>query len=226
MSINTVSTIVGEVPIRHVIVSVWDKAGLEELVSGLVQANQDVCIYSTGGTFSRIKEILGGNWNRNLVSVSEYTGQPEMQGGLVKTLDFKIYLGILSESYNTDHQRDIERVGGVAFDMVVCNLYPFSKTVAQADATVESARGNIDIGGPCMLRASAKNFLRVTAVSDPTDYPGLIEELKASGGSISLKTRFSCSCKAFRHTADYDTAIAEYLESQAQETLTSIYDIS
>ena len=174
MSINTVSTIVGEVPIRHVIVSVWDKAGLEELVSGLVQANQDVCIYSTGGTFSRIKEILGGNWNRNLVSVSEYTGQPEMQGGLVKTLDFKIYLGILSESYNTDHQRDIERVGGVAFDMVVCNLYPFSKTVAQADATVESARGNIDIGGPCMLRASAKNFLRVTAVSDPTDYPGLI----------------------------------------------------
>ena len=225
MSINTVTKIRSEVYIRHVIVSVSDKSGLDELINGLVRVNGYVRIYATGGTFSRIKEILGDQWERNLVSITDYTGQPEMQGGLLKTLDFKIYLGLLSESFNDDHRKDIARGEGVEVDVVVGNLYPFSQTISQAEATIESARGNIDIGGPCMVRAAAKNFLRVTALCDPADYPAVIDELKASGGSISLSTRFRCSQKAFRHTADYDTAIAAYLATQDDDSLAEIYEI-
>ncbi len=213
MSINKVTSIEGDVAVTHVIVSVADKSGLEELIPGLVRVNEDVRIYSTGGTFERIAEILGSLAESNLVAVSDYTGQPEMQGGLVKTLDFKIYLGLLSESFNKAHRADIARVDGVEFDMVIGNLYPFQATISRNGVTVEDARGNIDIGGPCMLRAAAKNFLRVAAVCDPADYPRLIDELEKSGGSLSLNSRFYFAKKAFGHTAEYDGAIAAYLQS-------------
>ena len=175
--INRVTEIDNLVEIEHALVSVSDKALLETLVPGLRAVNPKLRIYSTGGTYERIAELLGGASRDRLVSVSDYTGQPEMQGGLVKTLDFKIYLGLLSETYNEAHRADIARVGGVTFDLVVVNLYPFEKTVAAPGVTAEAARGNIDIGGPCMLRAAAKNFLRVAAVCDPRDYAGLLEEL-------------------------------------------------
>ena len=169
MALNTVEKIDGNVKINHVLASVSDKKGLETLIPALVELNPDVVIYSTGGTYAAIKEILGdGCEGKNLVSVSDYTGQPEMQGGLVKTLDFKIYLGLLSETYNEAHKEDLGRVGAVALDMVIVNLYPFKQTVAQPDVTPEAARTNIDIGGPCMVRASAKNYLRVASVTDPS----------------------------------------------------------
>ena len=148
-----------------------------------------------------------------------------MQGGLVKTLDFKIYLGLLSESYNPAHKSDLERVGGVPFDMVVVNLYPFKETVSRSDVTLESARGNIDIGGPCMLRAAAKNFLRVLAVCDPGDYVSVVEELTKSSGSVSLETRFLAARKAFAHTAQYDAAIVEFLQSRTTDELSSMYSM-
>lgn len=208
--INLVREVDNLVGVDHALISVSDKRMLETLVPGLLAANPKIRIYSTGGTYERIAELLGPSRDA-LVSVSDYTGQPEMQGGLVKTLDFKIYLGLLSETYNDAHRADIARVGGVTFDLVVANLYPFENTVAAPDATPEAARGNVDIGGPSMLRAAAKNFLRVAAVCDPRDYAGLLGELELHGGRTTLAFRFACARKAFEHTAAYDRAISAYL---------------
>lgn len=223
---NIVDRIDGAVAVRHVLASVSDKTGLDRLIPGLVEVNPKITIYSTGGTFSAIREILGPERAaKNLVQVSDYTGQPETQGGLVKTLDFKIYLGLLTETYNESHQGDLKRVRGVAIDMVVVNLYPFRQTVAKAGVTPEMARANIDIGGPCMVRASAKNFLRVASVTDPADYDGIAKELRGSGGKVSLATRFRLAKKAFAHTAEYDTAIAAYLAGREMREVEACYRI-
>ncbi len=222
MSVNFVQRIDDGVKVQNVLASVSDKAGLDRLVPALVKINPAVRIFSTGGTYTALQQLLGAG-SGNLVSVSDYTGQPEMQGGLVKTLDFKIYLGLLSETYNPAHADDLKRTQGVAIDMVVVNLYPFVQTVAKPDATPEKARANIDIGGPCMVRASAKNFLRVASVTDPADYDGVIRELEASRGVLSLKTRFSLSQKAFAHTAAYDTAIAAYLKGKSFDEVKACY---
>jgi queuosine biosynthesis protein QueD len=115
MAVNFVEKIDGDVKVNHVLASVSDKTGLDTLVPALVAANPNVTIYSTGGTYKAVKEILGGSADTHLVQVSDYTGQPEMQGGLVKTLDFKIYLGLLSETYNDAHAKDLERTSGVPY---------------------------------------------------------------------------------------------------------------
>ena len=150
MAVNIVEKIDRFIGVRHVLASVSDKSGLDTFIPELVRASPDVKIYSTGGTYSAIRKILGADAARRLVQVSDYTGQPEMQGGLVKTLDFKIYLGILGETYNVAHQGDLRRMKAVAFDLVAVNLYPFAQTVETPGATPEQARANIDIGGPCM----------------------------------------------------------------------------
>ena len=222
MALNIVSKIDNRVPVRHVLASVSDKAQLEVLVPGLIEASPEVRIYSTGGTYKAIEKILG-KADDHLVAVSAYTGQPEMQGGLVKTLDFKIYLGLLSETYNEDHQRDLVRTEGVPIDMVIVNLYPFKQTVAAQGVTPEQARTNIDIGGPCMVRASAKNYLRVSSVTNPEDYAGIVEELKANDGTVSLATRFGLMQRAFKHTADYDTAIAAYFGGLTADEVAACY---
>lgn len=219
MAMNRVRDVNRLTPVRHVIVSVSDKTGLDVLVPGLLRVVPEVQIYSTGGTFRRIQEILGDSWDEHLTSISDYTGQPEMQGGLVKTLDFRIYLGLLNEPYNDAHRQDILRVDGVSFDMVVVNLYPFVRTVSDPAVTPEIARANIDIGGPCMLRAAAKNYIRVAAVCDTADYDGIIETLEDNAGRLPLRTRFALARKAFGHTAAYDAAIADYLEGVAQADL-------
>jgi phosphoribosylaminoimidazolecarboxamide formyltransferase/IMP cyclohydrolase len=133
-----------------------------------------------------------------------------MQGGLVKTLDFKIYLGLLGEHYNEAHQADLKRTGAVEIDMVVCNLYPFEKVSSEPGVSPEKCRSNIDIGGPCMCRASAKNYIRVSSVTDPADYEAILSELRDNDGTISFATRFRLMKKAFRHTATYDKAIADH----------------
>ena len=225
MAINIVEKIDRFVSVRHVLASVSDKSGLDSFIPELVKAAPDVKIYSTGGTYSAIRNLLGADAARNLVQVSDYTGQPEMQGGLVKTLDFKIYLGILSETYNVAHQGDLRRMKAAAFDLVVVNLYPFEQTVATPGATPEQARANIDIGGPCMVRAAAKKFLRVAAVTDPADYPVILNEMRANGGKLSLKMRFELSQKAFAHTAQYDAAIAAYLRKKNINAVEECYRI-
>lgn len=224
MTMNVVDKIDAWVPVRHVLISVSDKAGLDRLVPGLIRVNPDVRIFSTGGTFGRISEILGADADRYLTRVAEYTGQPETQGGLVKTLDFKIYLGLLTETYNPHHQADLERTGSVALDMVVVNLYPFKETIARPEVTVEQARGNIDIGGPCMIRASAKNFIRVASVVDPGDYDAILEELDANRGKMSLDLRFRLAQKAFTHTAVYDSTISDFLMSKTAEDASGCYE--
>jgi phosphoribosylaminoimidazolecarboxamide formyltransferase / IMP cyclohydrolase len=225
MAGNIVREVDDSVKIRHVLCSVSDKTGLEKLIPALVEINPEVRVFSTGGTFDALKKLLGEKAARNLTQVSEYTGQPETQGGLVKTLDFKIYLGLLTETYNEAHQGDLKRTSAVAIDMVVVNLYPFRQTVAKAGVTVEEARANIDIGGPCMIRASAKNYLRVASVVDPADYGRLVDVLRKSGGKLDLATRFGLARKAFAHTASYDTAIAAFLESSKDETMKGCYHI-
>jgi phosphoribosylaminoimidazolecarboxamide formyltransferase/IMP cyclohydrolase len=136
MAVNFVQRIDDGVKVQNVLASVSDKTGLDRLIPALLKINPGVRIYSTGGTFSTLQALLGKE-SKNLVSVSDYTGQPEMQGGLVKTLDFKIYLGLLSETYNPAHNADLKRTQGVAIDMVVVNLYPFAQTVASPEATPE-----------------------------------------------------------------------------------------
>ena len=223
MSINVVERIDDRIRIRHMLVSVSDKSGLDAFVPELVRQNPDLRIFSTGGTFSHLEKILGKHAGRNLTQVSDYTGQPETQGGLVKTLDFKIYLGLLTETYNEAHRADLQRTGSVPIDLVVVNLYPFRETIAKAGVTVEQARGNIDIGGPCMIRAAAKNFIRVASVVDPADYPLILSELKARSGALPLALRFRLAQKAFAHTADYDRAIAGYLGGVAAAEIGKCY---
>jgi phosphoribosylaminoimidazolecarboxamide formyltransferase/IMP cyclohydrolase len=211
MALNRVSKVDDRVKIRNVLLSVSDKTGLSALVEGLIAVNPEVKFYSTGGTYAHLEALLGDRAGSSLRAVSDYTGQPEMQGGLVKTLDFKIYMGLLSETYNDAHRLDLKRTGCLEFDLVVVNLYPFQDTVAQSGITLEDARAHIDIGGPCMLRASAKNFLRVASVCSPADYSSLLDELKKNGGTTGLASRLGFARKSFTHTAAYDTAIAAYL---------------
>jgi phosphoribosylaminoimidazolecarboxamide formyltransferase/IMP cyclohydrolase len=222
--VNFVQTVDDRVPVRNVLVSVFDKAGLEGFVPALLRACPDLRLYSTGGSFKALAGILGtAAAPKRLVSVSDYTGQPEMQGGLVKTLDFKIYLGLLSETYNEAHRQDLARTGAVDFDLVVVNLYPFTQVLAQSDATPERGRANIDIGGPCLVRAAAKNYLRVASVVDPGEYGGILEELRRDGGTLGLATRFRLAQKAFAYTAAYDQAIAAYLGARSLEEVEACY---
>ncbi len=223
MAMNIVDKIDPLVTVRNVLMSVSDKSGLDTFVPELMAVNPDLKIFSTGGTFSRLQEILGASSDAHLTQVSEYTGQPETQGGLVKTLDFKIYLGLLTETYNEAHQGDLTRTGSVPIDMVVVNLYPFKETISKPDVTVEQARGNIDIGGPCMIRASAKNFIRVAPVVDPADYEMITSELKANNGALPLNLRYRLAQKAFDHTAVYDRTIADFLSDKAFPDVESCY---
>ncbi len=223
MSINVVEKIDDLIKVKHILVSVSDKNGLDELIPEMLSINPEIKIFSTGGTYTRIKEILGSDAAPCLTQVSDYTGQPETQGGLVKTLDFKIYLGLLTETYNEYHQNDLKRTEAVPIDMVVVNLYPFKETIAKQDITVEQARGNIDIGGPCMIRAAAKNFLRVAPVVDPSHYKTIVSEMKSNNGQLSLKLRFELAQKAFEHTAVYDRTIADYLSGRALEDVRGCY---
>jgi phosphoribosylaminoimidazolecarboxamide formyltransferase/IMP cyclohydrolase len=226
MTINVVSKIDDLVKVRHVLISVSDKKGLEFMVPELLKINPHIRIFSTGGTFGRIKEILGPSASNCLTQVSDYTGQPETQGGLVKTLDFKIYLGLLTETYNDAHQADLQRTRSVAIDMVIVNLYPFRDTIARPGITPENARGNIDIGGPCMIRASAKNFIRVASVVDPDDYERILNELTVRQGCTSLGLRYELAGKAFDHTAQYDRAISDYLRKQSINSVKSCYELN
>lgn len=207
MQLNRVTNVPDRVQLRNALISLADKKHLASLLEGLRRHAPDCTIYSTGGTFSAIEEILGSG-GPALRRVTDYTGQPEMQGGLVKTLDFRIYLGLLSERYNPAHQADLTRTGSIEFDLVVGNLYPFEQAAAEAEATLEDLRTHIDIGGPTMLRAAAKNFLRVASLCHPEDYGEFVQHLAAHGGATTLEYRANLAARVFRYTAHYEAAIA------------------
>ncbi len=224
MAKNIVEKIDDFVKVETILVSVSDKAGLETFIPDLLKINPDLTILSTGGTYKKIKGILGNKAGRCLIQVSEYTGQPETQGGLVKTLDFKIYLGLLTETYNESHQNDLKRVSGKKIDMVIVNLYPFADTIAENNVTCEMARGNIDIGGPTMIRAAAKNYIRVASVVDPLSYPSIIKNMEKNKGCLTLENRFNLSKKAFEHTAVYDRTIADWLSARTLNEVHGCYN--
>ncbi len=225
MGLNIVEKIDDKVKINRALISVSDKTGLEKFVPRLIDINPEIRIFSTGGTFDVIRQIVGPGPENRLCRVSDYTGQPETRGGLVKTLDFKIYLGLLTEKYNDAHNKDLRRTDAVHIDLVVVNLYPFEKVVAKKGAALEEARGNMDIGGPCMIRAAAKNFIRVACVVDPASYGDIIKEISPERGRISLDSRFKLAKKAFWHTASYDRAIANFLDLRTLNDMRSCYKI-
>lgn len=232
MAFNRVELVKDRVPLRRALVSVYDKTGLEDLVLGLAKAAPGIEIYSTGGSHASIAATLaaaagkaGPGLEAKLISIADYTGQAEMAGGLVKTLDWKIYLGLLSESGNASHESDLARLGAVAFDLVVGDLYPFEAAARDPSSTVEELRQRIDIGGPAMIRAAAKNFLRVASVSSPSQYEGLLAELSGTGGATTLGFRRSLAARAFARVSAFDAAIAARLEAVDQTQLGASYRV-
>ncbi len=200
------------VHIKTILVSVFDKADLTTFLSRIQNAAPTARVIASGGTYAEIKQHMGERLVDRLVRLSDFTGQPEMQGGLVKSLDYHIYAALLSETENEDHKRDLDRLGTPPIDMVITNLYPFEAVVADGSNDIEDARAHIDIGGPAMLRAAAKNFLRVAAVCDVGDYDAVAAELEEQSGALSLTTRACLAQKVFRVTSTYDNAIALYME--------------
>jgi phosphoribosylaminoimidazolecarboxamide formyltransferase/IMP cyclohydrolase len=193
------------VKIAQALLSVSDKAGVVEFARGL--AALGVRILSTGGT----ARLLGEQGVR-VTEVSAHTGFPEMLDGRVKTLHPAIHGGILARRDSPEHMAALERAGIAPIDLVAVNLYPFQATVADPQCRLEDAIENIDVGGPTLLRAAAKNHAGVAVVVDPADYGGVLEEIRARGG-VSDARRFALARKAFAHTAAYDGAIANYLSA-------------
>ena len=190
--------------IERAFISLTDKSGIEGFARELEQLGIE--ILSTGGTAKKMRDN-----GIKVKDVSEFTGFPEMLDGRVKTLHPKVHGGILAQKNNPDHLRQMQEHGLQAIDIVAVNLYAFDKATADPNCTLANAIENIDIGGPTMLRAAAKNFQDVTVIVDPADYPVVIEEIKARGNT-TLKTRFRLCAKVFALTSRYDTAISAWLD--------------
>lgn len=191
-------------PVRRALLSVTDKTGLVAFGKGL--RGLGVQLLSTGGTAKALRDS-----GIDLTEVSDYTGFPEMLDGRVKTLHPKIHGGILGIRDNEAHLATMKKHDIEPIDMIVVNLYAFAKTVERPGCTLEEAIENIDIGGPTLIRAAAKNNRFVAVVTDPGDYPAILSELQELNGSISRKTSLRLACKAFCTTHAYDGNICDYL---------------
>jgi len=189
--------------VERALISLTDKSGIEDFARAL--SDLGVEILSTGGTAKKIRDS-----GIPVKDVSEFTGFPEMLDGRVKTLHPLVHGGILNQRSNPDHQRQCAEHGIKPIDIVAVNLYAFEKTVANPNCTLADAIENIDIGGPTLLRASAKNFHDVTVIVDPADYGQVLKEIRETGNT-TLKTRFRLAVKVFQLTSGYDTTIAGWL---------------
>jgi phosphoribosylaminoimidazolecarboxamide formyltransferase / IMP cyclohydrolase len=197
---------------RLALLSVSDKTGLVEFATQLVN-EFGFDIISSGGTAKTLKEA-----GLPVTKVSDYTGFPEILDGRVKTLHPKIHGGILARRDLPNHVTDMATNGIRPIDLVVVNLYPFAATIAKPGVSLEDAVEQIDIGGPAMVRASAKNFAHLTILTNPAQYGDYVQEMQGNNGEISLLFRQKSSLAAFQHTAAYDGAIAAYLEKQLLAT--------
>ena len=193
--------------IRRALLSVSDKAGLVEFATGL--SHHGVALLSTGGTAKLLADA-----GLHVTEVQDYTGFPEMMEGRVKTLHPKVHGGILARRDQPEHVKAMQAHGIPPIDMVVVNLYPFAATVAKPGVSMDDAIENIDIGGPAMVRAAAKNHAFVAVVTDPGDYAGILAKLDAGGGSLDHATRYGLAAKAFSHTAEYDGMISSWLTAR------------
>jgi phosphoribosylaminoimidazolecarboxamide formyltransferase/IMP cyclohydrolase len=190
-------------PIRRAILSVTDKSGLAEFAAFLHAGGVE--LVSTGGTKKAMTDA-----GLPVTAVDQVTGFPEMLGGRVKTLHPNIHAGILADKDNPEHLETLERFGLTPFDLICVNLYDFAKAAA-AKASLKDAVEQIDIGGPTMLRASAKNLHSVLVVPSPAHYGRVMEELKAGGMKASLELRHAMAVETFKATSAYDAMIADYL---------------
>ena len=195
--------------IQRALVSVSKKDGLIDFVKGL--SEMGVEILSTGGTAKLLKDN-----NIPVIQVSDYTGFPEIMDGRVKTLHPLIHGGLLGRRDNEKHLEEMKKHGIKPIDMVVVNLYPFEDTISKEGVKLDEAIENIDIGGPSMLRSSAKNFQDVAVVVNSDDYEDILAEMEENDGAISYDTKMKLSVKAFKHTARYDSLISKYLESKVE----------
>src|SRR6476469_3839859 len=190
------------VPLRRALISLSDKAGLEELAAGL--ARHGVEVVSTGGTAAKLRQA-----GAEVRDISDLTGFPEMMDGRVKTLHPKVHGGLLGVRDNPEHAAAMTEHGIAPIDLVVVNLYPFLNTV-MSGADRDTIIANIDIGGPSMVRSAAKNHAHVAIVTDPSDYAALLSELDANGGATSLAFRKRLAAKAYALTAEYDSTISQW----------------
>jgi phosphoribosylaminoimidazolecarboxamide formyltransferase/IMP cyclohydrolase len=206
-------------PVRRALLSVSDKTGLVDLARGLAALHVE--LISTGGTRKALADA-----GLPVRDVSDVTGFPEILDGRVKTLHPRVHAGILAVRDNPQHQATLREQGIAPIDLVVCNLYPFEATVARPGSSHEDVVENIDIGGPSMLRAAAKNYHDVAVVTDPGQYAGVLEELRANNGSLGLVTRERLAGAAFARTAAYDRAISAYFSRRAGvEQLPAVLDL-
>ena len=190
-----------KIAIRRALISVYDKSGLAELARGLSEAGVE--IVSTGSTAARIREL-----GIPVRSVEDLTGFPEILDGRVKTLHPHVHAGLLADQNDPEHMATIERLGIAPFQLLVSNLYPFVETVRSGAPPAEIVE-QIDVGGPAMVRASAKNHRSVAVVVDPRFYPDVLQAVHDGGFDLAARQRLAVA--AFRHTADYDIAVASYL---------------
>jgi phosphoribosylaminoimidazolecarboxamide formyltransferase / IMP cyclohydrolase len=197
-------------PVTQALLSASDKTGLVDFARGLVA--RGVRLLSTGGTARALADA-----GLPVTDVGSYTGFPEMLDGRVKTLHPKIHGGILARRDLPEHAAALAAHAIPTIDLVVVNLYPFRATVAKPGCTLEDAVENIDIGGPSMVRAAAKNWPHVGVVVDPADYAAVLAELAAQGNALTADTRFRLMRKAFAHTASYDGAIANWLTARGPD---------
>jgi phosphoribosylaminoimidazolecarboxamide formyltransferase/IMP cyclohydrolase len=197
-------------PIAQALISVSDKTGVVEFARAL--ARLGVRLLSTGGTAKALADA-----GLPVTEIGDYTGFPEMLDGRVKTLHPKVHGGILARRDVPAHAAALEQHAIPPIDLVVVNLYPFRETVARPGCTLDDAIENIDIGGPTMVRAAAKNWQHVGIVVDPADYAALVAELEANGRALTTATRFALARKAFSHTASYDGAISNWLTARGPD---------
>ena len=194
--------------IKRVLISVTDKTGIAEFAKGL--SAMGVEIISSGGTAKALEEA-----GIKTIEVGEVTGFPPILDGRVKTLHFPFYAGILADRNKKEHMETLKKYKVKPIDMVVVNLYAFEKTVAKPDVKFGEAIEKIDIGGPCMIRAAAKNSEYVAVVVNPSRYSDILAEMKKSNGELSRETKVRLAKEVFELTSKYDTAIFEYLSKQA-----------
>ncbi|MEM3031030.1 MAG: bifunctional phosphoribosylaminoimidazolecarboxamide formyltransferase/IMP cyclohydrolase, partial [Candidatus Micrarchaeia archaeon] len=202
--------------ITRALLSVADKSGIADFARGLHDLGVE--LISTGGTAEAVRKA-----GVPTTDVSEITGFPDLFGGRVKTLHPKIHGGVLALRGNKEHERQLRQQGIKPIDLVCVNLYPFEKTIASPRATLDDALENIDVGGPALLRAAAKNFKAVAAVCNPVRYAQVLSELRLHGCRLSEHTRRELALEAFAHTAHYDAVIAAYFEGLGKPGFPSVY---
>lgn len=205
------------IKIKTALISVSDKKGAAHFAAALRELG--VQLISTGGTARTLEEA-----GLEIIRVSERTGFPEILDGRVKTLHPRIHAAILARHSDVDHLRTLEELEIDPIELVVVNLYPFAHTIAQSQVTRAHAIENIDIGGPTLVRAAAKNSDSITVVVEPGDYPRVIAEMKAGDGCVPLALRQDLAAKAFQHTAAYDATIADWLKSSGQSQTDNLPD--